>query len=182
MPKVQEPMVASSGGYSTETLSAAEIKRLLKRAKLQAGLSKTEEQVIVGMSSQLGNKAKKQVAEELGKSLWDIYNIRRSGLRKIAKILHLWDEEALFPMLGLKRGRRLPPRHTKYLVKTEETSMTPNDESNPEIESSDAEENEDDGGEAAVDEFKEFGDPDDDDKSVDEDDEDEDEDEDEDSK
>ena len=101
-------------------MSAKEIKKLLEDAQAQGVIRAAELQVIWELSSQLGKKTKKQVAELIGRDTWAVYNIRRSGLRKLAKLLEIEDEEQLFPVLGLRRGHRLPKRTTRYFPKKEQ--------------------------------------------------------------
>lgn len=167
MSKAATHPAAEPKSNRTELLTAAQIQAILREAMIKVNLNKSEYKVISDMSSQIGGRTKKEVARDMEKSLWDIYNIRRNGLRKIAKLLHVWDEEALFPMLGLKRGRRLPVRNTRYLEKTGDASVE-QEETKVEDSNSDEEENIDDGGEAAVDEYKTFGDPDPEDKDSEE--------------
>lgn len=98
----------------TKVLTAEELDSLLKEARLPVRLLPREEYVVRQLSSVMGNMSKKEVAEELGRTTWDIYNIRRNAVRKLAKYMKIWDEEAVFPILSLKRGRKMPIRATRY--------------------------------------------------------------------
>lgn len=98
-------------------LDAGAIMALLHRAHEEANLTDREQFVLAALSVVTGGSTKAQVAESIGKNQWQVYNIRRDAVRKIAKLLGLEDEEDVFPMLGLVRGHKLPERHTRYFPK-----------------------------------------------------------------
>lgn len=128
--------MATKKQVSTETaeakvderlMTAEAIRNLLDEALEAKAVTERERHVIFLLSSQLGNQTKKQVAEDLGKNEWQVYNFRRDALEGLAKFMEVGDPEDLYPMLGLRRGTRKPERHTRYWPKKTSESVEDED-------------------------------------------------------
>lgn len=100
-------------------MSADQIKNLVRRAQEESNLTEREAFVILALSVQTGGATKREVGIELNKNEWQVYNIRRDAVRKLAPLMGLDDPEDAFAPLGLSRGHRLPERHTQYWPKKE---------------------------------------------------------------
>lgn len=119
-------MTSNSWEFPSESLdivssemTAEEIDTLITKARKENDLSEIEEKIIREMSIRFDGKSLKQMSKDIDRTTWYTYNKRRSGIRKIAKMLEIPDEEDMFAPLGLKRGHRLP-RSTRFPPKKEE--------------------------------------------------------------
>lgn len=153
----------------SEEWSAEQINKVLIQARKEVGLSVIQEYVIRQLSNKLEAKLKHDLANEMSRSEWYIYNVRRDAVRKLAKMLGVLDEEELFHALGLRRGHKMPPRQSRYWGRAEQAPEVQAMASYLEEVARDPdEENIDDGGAAAAEEYAEFGNPDNEDPFEDE--------------
>lgn len=117
-----------------EALSPDQITAVLDAAQQNHKLTDRERDVIICLSSQFHNMKMAQVADRIGKNQWQTYNVRRDGVRKVAATLGVEDPEDVFPLLGLKRGHRMPERHTRYFERKAEPEDTDDDDDEPDLE------------------------------------------------